>query len=135
MSYEDRAVTSGERYAYRLQYQDGLAPAQISEVWVQVPETAEAPMVLGLERIHPNPTARETYLRLAIPNAGMVTLSIYDVSGRRVASVVNQALPQGRRVIAWDARDAAGKPVASGTYFARLESGGQVRVGKIVVAR
>jgi hypothetical protein len=110
-------------------------PAQISEVWVLVPETASAPMALGLERINPNPTARETYLSLAIPRSGNVKLSIYDVAGRRVANVVNQVLPQGWRTIAWDGRDAVGRPVASGMYFARLESSGQVRVGKIVVAR
>ena len=67
--------------------------------------------------------------------SGSVNLAIYDVSGRRVASVVNQVLPPGRRTMAWDGRDASGRPVASGTYFARLESGGQVRVRKIVVAR
>ena len=96
---------------------------------------AYSPSALGLGRFRPNPTGRGANLSLAIPTPGVVHLAIYDVSGRRVASVVNQVLPSGWRTVEWDGRDALGRPVPSGTYFARLESGGQVRVGKIVVAR
>ena len=51
----------------------------------------------------------------------LVVLSIYDVSGKLVRTLVSRRLPAGRYTKAWDGRDANGGNVASGIYFYRLK--------------
>jgi len=64
-----------------------------------------------------------------------VRLAVYDVHGRRVASVVDRVGVAGWGTVLWDGRDNAGRDVGSGTYFLRLELGDAVRVRKVVLAR
>jgi hypothetical protein len=49
-----------------------------------------------------------------------VDLSVFDVSGRRVATVISGELPAGHHTASWTGRDGKGRPVASGVYFYRL---------------
>jgi len=133
--YEDRSVTPGERYAYRLFVQSSTDQGYSDEVWILVPTDTGAPLALRLDPVYPNPFQTETRLNFAVPKSGSVLLTIFDVRGRRVATVVEQALPSGWRSIAWDGRDHSGRLVPSGTYFAKLEQAGKVQMRKIVVAR
>jgi flagellar hook assembly protein FlgD len=74
-------------------------------------------------------------LNFAVPRGGPVRLAIYTVTGRKVATVINQTLPAGWRSVAWDGKDESGQPVASGAYIAKLESRGHAQVRKVIVAR
>jgi hypothetical protein len=98
-------------------------------------EGAGAPRVLRMDPAYPNPFGARVHFPYGLPHAGRVLLVVYDVQGRRVATLVNRSEGSGRRSVDWDGRDANGCRVASGTYFARIESSGEVRVRKIVVAR
>jgi flagellar hook assembly protein FlgD len=62
-------------------------------------------------------------------------LTIHDVEGRRVATLVDGIQPAGRRVVSWDGREDSGAEAASGIYFTRLESAGETRVQKIQLLR
>ena len=132
--YEDRSVTAGERYAYRLFVQSPTDQGYSNEVWVLVPTDA-APLALHLDPAYPNPFQTETRLNFAVPQSGSVRLTIFDVRGRMVTTVVERAFPSGWRSVAWNGRDHSGKLVPSGTYFAKLEQAGKVQMRKIVVAR
>lgn len=55
---------------------------------------------------------------------GMVRLRIYDVAGRLVRTLADGAHPAGRHEVVWNGTDHAGRRVAAGVYFARLDSGG-----------
>jgi hypothetical protein len=133
--YEDRAVTPGERYAYRLRMYTVGEQGYSDEVWVTVPAEAGAPLALRLDPVYPNPFQGRTSLNFAVPRDGPARLAIYTVTGRKVVTIFDRALPSGWRLVTWDGRDASGRPVASGTYFAKLESTGQVQVQKVSVAR
>jgi hypothetical protein len=135
MSYEDRSVQTGLRYAYRIQVLSEGDHGYSDEVWVSVPSEAAAPLTLRLDPVFPNPLEREARFNFAVPRAGRVSLEIFSVSGQRVATIVNQELTAGWRLLSWDGRDTSGQAVASGTYFARLESAGETRFRKVVVAR
>ncbi len=90
-----------------------------------------------LRRGHPNPMQgnRMTIGFRVPPGAGEVELAVFDVRGRRVRMVVSEALAPGEHERIWDGRDRSGAPVASGVYFWRLETGGQVEIQKMVVLR
>ena len=135
VAYEDRTAVPGERYAYRLLVQTAGDQGYSSEVWVSVPAEAGAPLALRLDPVYPNPFQTETRLNFSIPRSGPVRLTIFDVSGRRVVTVLDRALPSGWRSIGWDGRGRSGRPVPSGTYFAKLEQAGRVQTRKVVVAR
>lgn len=134
VTYDDNSAAPGERYAYRLLVRSSGDQGYSSEVWVSVP-TSAAPMALRLDPVYPNPFGARTNLGFAVPTGGPARLAIYTVAGRKVVTIVDQIMPSGWRLVEWDGRDASDQPVASGTYFAKLESAGQVQVRKIIVAR
>jgi hypothetical protein len=83
----------------------------------------------------PNPFNPVTTLRYSIPEAGRVVLGVYDVRGRLVATLVDKRELAGDHVVRWNARDADGSTVASGTYFVRLQWGGRTQTRKITLAK
>ncbi|MEM9666191.1 MAG: CBM35 domain-containing protein [Bacteroidota bacterium] len=92
-------------------------------------ERAELPDGYELEQNYPNPFNPTTTIAFSLGNADQVTLTVYDVLGRRVHTLVDGNLPSGRHQFTWQGRDAAGSLAASGVYFYRLETsvGTQVR--------
>jgi len=90
------------------------------------------PLELDLAAIRPNPTTSSAVIRYALPAAGPVDLGIFDVSGRRVATLAAKPMTPGRHDAIWDGRDDAGRFVASGLYFCRLEAGGRVLTRKLL---
>lgn len=86
-------------------------------------EQRDLPGGLELLSLGPNPSPGSVELRYRLSGAQAVRASIYDASGREVRALRAPALP-GEQSLTWDGRDAAGRGVASGTYFVRLEAGG-----------
>jgi flagellar hook assembly protein FlgD len=62
-------------------------------------------------------------------------LELYDLSGRRVAVLVDGPLASGTHVLRWNGRDPSGAPAGSGVYLARLVTPGVVRVAKAALVR
>jgi hypothetical protein len=94
-----------------------------------------APAALRIDAVAPYPAAGPAALRFSLPRAADVALAVFDLSGRRVRELVRGPLPAGTHVARWDGRDAAGRAVASGFYFARLEGAGEAATGRILVLR
>jgi hypothetical protein len=72
----------------------------------------------------PNPFTRATTLRLALARSGRVSVCVFDLAGRRVRTLADEARPAGEAEVHWDGLDDAGRPVASGVYLVRLRSAG-----------
>ncbi len=87
----------------------------------------------GPLRCFPNPTRLETKIAYSVRRAGPVRLTVHDVSGRVVTSLIDGWMNAGEHTVVWNGRDATGRRAASGVYFARLESGGDVVNGRIVL--
>lgn len=76
-----------------------------------------------------------TRFAFSLPEAGTARLSVYDLAGRHVATLVEGGLSAGRHEVRWEGTSDRGERVGSGVYFGRLEAAGNVRVGKTVVVR
>ena len=97
---------------------------------------ADLPLPTGRVMVNfPNPFNPTTTIRFVLDEAGPYTLSIYDVTGRRVRLLASGTDAAGEREEVWDGRNDAGRPSASGVYTARLESNGRAKVRRMVLAR
>jgi len=83
----------------------------------------------------PNPTGGVSSIRFVLPAQATTRLSIFDLSGRRVRTLVQGTMTPGPHVVPWDGRDERGAPLAAGIYFARLTSGASFLSKKIVIAK
>ena len=88
------------------------------------------PSRLTLEIADANPSSGQTVFRYALPEPGWAQLEVFDLTGRRVAKVLDELQPAGRREVAWDANGCA-----NGVYFARLSLGDGAVVRRLVIAR
>jgi len=95
----------------------------------------DLPRAFALEAAQPNPFNPATRIRFAVPRAGEVRLDVFDVSGRLVTNLVHGDLPAGRHEVTWSGDDRTGRPVATGVYVYRLESGGQVLTRKMTLVK
>ena len=87
-------------------------------------------------RSAPNPFNPSTTLHFQLPEAGPVTLTVYNVAGQVVAELADgEVLQAGRHAREWHGTDERGRTLASGLYLYRLIAGGQVRVGKLALIR
>lgn len=83
----------------------------------------------------PNPFNPATNLKFSLPAEAEVELVLFDVSGRRIRSLVAGHMSAGSHAALWNGRDDAGRNVASGTYFARLTVGGISSVKSVTLVR
>jgi serine protease AprX len=90
---------------------------------------------LSVVRAYPNPSARGARIEYTVPAPSRVRLLIYDVAGRLVRTVLDRERGAGAYAAVWDGEDAAGRPVANGVYFVRLDTGRGVSTAKIAVIR
>src|SRR5262249_9269007 len=80
------------------------------------------PSAIRLEGAWPNPFSSSTTVAFGLTKAAWLNLAIYGVDGRRVRLLVDAMLPAGRHAIRWDGLATNGRRMASGVYFATLES-------------
>lgn len=84
---------------------------------------------------YPNPANPRTTIEFTVPAAGRIRLSIYDVGGRLVSRLVDGVVAAGRHDAVWQGQGRDGRAAASGTYFSRLEAGGLVLTGRVMLVR
>jgi hypothetical protein len=78
------------------------------------------PTTFRLGQNYPNPFNPATAIDYDLPARAAVTLTVFDVLGRTVTTLVNEVQPAGQHIARWDGADYHGNPVASGVYFYRL---------------
>ena len=79
------------------------------------------PLAFNLSQNYPNPFNPSTQISYSLPKAGKVSLVIYDVLGREIATLANANQQAGRYTVTWNATQNSGVPISSGVYFARLK--------------
>ena len=98
-----------------------------------VPEMIESKVSLGSN--YPNPFNPSTTLAFSLARDGRVQLSVMDVRGHRVATLLDEHRSAGEHTVVWNGQDDSGRQAASGMYFVILESDGQRAVRKIAMLK
>ena len=83
------------------------------------------PEAFALANNYPNPFNPATTIKYALPQAADVELTVYNVVGQVVRTLVAEHQNAGRYVVEWDATNDSGHSLSSGMYFYRLEAGGE----------
>lgn len=91
---------------------------------VHAPRGDDLPTAFAARLGGPNPFRGTATLRFDLPAPGRVSIAVYGTDGRRVRDLVDDGFPAGRHAAHWDGTDRAGRAVAPGIYFARVEAGG-----------
>ncbi len=109
----------------------------ISALATDVPE--EAAVEPGMLQNAPNPfvaSSGPTSIAYSVASpGGSVRISIYDLSGRSVRTLVDERKEPGEHAALWDGKDDRGMPVSAGVYFVRLEAAGEACTRKLVLVR
>ena len=125
----DTEVESGVQYCYWLEVTeaDGTVSRFGPTEAVTVPGET---FTLVLYAAYPSPSREVVNFVYSIPADGRVVLSVYDLSGRRVATLVNDELTAGRHEASWNCAE-----IPSGVYLYRLETNSGSLTQRLVVSR
>jgi hypothetical protein len=99
---------------------------------VTVPPPSKPPTALRFA-IGQNPFRGRLALSFELPKAGRVQVAVFDVAGRRLATLADGSFQAGDHQLAWDGRVGSGARAASGVYFIRLQAGGKQLVRRVVM--
>ena len=130
-SYTDNTVETGKTYDYRLadvSYEGVKEYHTMTVLGVTVTEVI--PDKFTLYPAYPNPFNSETTISFDLPEAQQVTVTVYDLTGREVATLTNREYSAGSHSVIWDAGD-----FGSGVYVYRLNAGSFVSTGKLVLVK
>ena len=86
---------------------------------------SDAPDTYTLFPNYPNPFNAETMIRYDLPEAEAVRLSVHNLAGQHVRTLMDEERPAGSHSVTWDGRDDAGQSVSSGVYLYRLNVAGR----------
>ncbi len=100
-----------------------------------VPAAARPTVGLSVEPAWPNPCGGRATVGFALASPGRTRVTVLDVAGRAIATLLDRDLPSGRQTVTWDGRAADGRVAPGGLYFFRIEGGGARRGMRMLIVR
>lgn len=126
--YLDRKVTPGVEYIYRLEVTE--ADGTVTRFGPTEAVKISLPDIELTLAAFPNPATDTVTIRCDLPEDGRVELAVFDLAGRRVATLAEGEVAAGRHEAVWDCAD-----VKPGVYLCRLETTGGNSTERLVVTR
>ena len=96
---------------------------------------ADIPEVFALHQNYPNPFNPSTQISYDLPEDAMVKITIFDVMGRSVKSLVNKDQLAGYRSVKWDATNNVGETVSAGMYIYTIQAGEFNQTRKMILLK
>jgi hypothetical protein len=93
------------------------------------------PAEFELAQNYPNPFNPTTQIAFSLPTAGHAELAVFDLLGRRVATLVDGSLTSGVHQVEWSGSNGDGESAAAGVYFYRLTAGAQTETRKMLLLK
>jgi hypothetical protein len=97
--------------------------------------SAMLPTEFELSQNMPNPFNPSTQINFALPSAAKVNLTVFNVLGQQVKTLVDEYMTAGYQTVTWDGRDNSGASVASGVYFYRIAAGDFAETKKMLLLK
>ena len=102
---------------------------------VALDDDLSMPLSFALHANYPNPFNPATTIRFDLPEAGRVSLIVYDVLGREVKFLVSRELVSGFHEAEWDGTDESGRLVSAGIYLYRIRAGEFTQTQKMLLLK
>jgi len=102
---------------------------------VSAVDTPELPAATRLTATYPNPFNPRTTIDFSLAEKAQARVTIHDLMGRRVATLVDANLAAGRHSVSWQGQDESGRRVASGTYFVQFRAGDVRETKKLMLVK
>ena len=99
-----------------------LAPEVFSRQLAMTESPGVFPSLVALHQNYPNPFNPVTTMKYDLPEQSRVNITVYDIMGRHIKTLVNGNQDPGRKSIIWDATDEIGRPMNSGVYLYRIKT-------------
>jgi hypothetical protein len=115
--------------------QTGVYKIVVSEGAVSPVTDDGLPAAPRVSRVYPNPFNPQTTIEFELARSSTVELAVYDLTGRKVATLVQDRYPAGRHEQVWRGLDGAGRPVASGMYVVRMQTGQTTDLKKVMLLK
>jgi len=96
---------------------------------------SEIPEEFSLSQNYPNPFNPLTKIDFSLPKTGRVVITIYNLLGQEVTTLINQRLDYGYHTVIWQGTDRMGRPVGSGVYFSELKAAGNRKTRKMLLLK
>jgi hypothetical protein len=133
-SYIDKNVVPGNTYTYTLadiSYSNTETLHQNEAVSITIEETdIDATALFTLDMVYPNPFNPETKISYDVRSSGMLNMSIYNMSGEKVATLKSGSHHAGQYSLVWNAQN-----LPSGIYFLKASMGNRVVTKKLVLMK
>ena len=97
--------------------------------------TGAVPDVFALDQNFPNPFNSSTVISFNLPTFSDATLTVYNLVGQKVATLLDDTRAAGTYTVRWDGRDDAGQTLASGMYLYRVRAETQAITRKLLILR
>jgi hypothetical protein len=98
-------------------------------------ESDQEPLRNTLYQNYPNPFKSSTSIAYSVNQQTHVEISVFNVRGQKVRTLVSGGVPPGKYVVAWDCRGDRGEDVSPGVYFYRMRTGSYIAIKKLVLFR
>jgi len=96
---------------------------------------SEIPEEFSLSQNYPNPFNPLTKMDFSLPKTGRVVITIYNLLGQEVTTLINERLSYGYHTVTWQGTDRMGRPVGSGVYFSELKAAGNRKTRKMILLK
>ena len=93
------------------------------------------PGSFSLSQNYPNPFNPTTSISFNLPTSGHVELTVFNILGQQVATLVNGSLTAGQHEVTWNGADESGDAVGSGIYFYRLTASDVAETKKMILMK
>ena len=131
-SYVDHDVKSGITYWYKLEDVDYKGKTELHGA---ISAAVLGPKEFCLHPNYPNPFNPVTTISYDLPQDVYVELTVYNMLGEKVTTLVKGNQPAGYYNVEWDGRNSQGRIVSSGMYFLRISAGSYCKTNKMVIVR
>jgi flagellar hook assembly protein FlgD len=107
----------------------------LTETDISPSDSSLLPLTFNLSQNYPNPFNGSTIIKYSLPRLSDVDISIYNILGQKVISLVAAMQPTGDYQINWHGIDWKGNPLASGIYFYCLKTDNYQSIKKMVLLK